>query len=554
MPRRILHPSSFILFLFFAPVSLANAEVKLNPLFSDHMVLQREIAAPVWGTTAPGEKITVEFAGQKIEATAGADGQWMAELAPLAASTESRDLVVTGANSVTVKDVVVGDVFLASGQSNMDSPLRSGSAAEALPATNDSLLRFFTVTKSVAAEPQAEAQGRWLPTTPENAKDFSAVAYFVAKALRETQNIPVGIIRSAWGGTPIKTWMSLESIRQEPAVAAVVEEWENAHQKYVAVQKTPEVMDAYYKDMKDWETSVEPSFKAAKKAHSEAVAAAKAAGQPPPPAPTPSRPEPPMPNPIAMPSASKRPSVPSITYNAMIAPLAPYALKGILWYQGEADGSRGQEYRELFPRLIQGWRAIFRRERLPFLFVQIPAYGTDQSVVAQKGMPFLRAAQASALSLPATGMAVTLDIGEAKDAHPDNKVHVGQRLALAARRVVYGEDILSSGPLYRSHEIKDGAVYVAFDHTGGGLIIGEAPWRAKSMSAVPTDRLVGFAVRGTDGQWHGADAKIEGDTVIVSSSAVPSPVDVAYGWADSPAVNLYNKGGLPAAPFKSDEK
>jgi sialate O-acetylesterase len=545
----LLRTSSFIL-LASAPVS--HAEVKLHPLFSDHVVLQRDLPAPVWGTAAPGEKVTVEFGGHSVGATADADGRWMVELPSSPASAEFRVLSVKAGNTVTVNDVVVGDVFLASGQSNMDSPLSSGSAAEALPAASDPLLRFFTVTKTVAAEPQPEVKGQWLPTTPDNAKGFSAVAYFFAREIRETQKVPVGVIRSAWGGTPIKTWMSLESLRQEPAVAATLKEWDDAHAKHTATKDQPELMDAYYKDMKDWETNVEPAFKAAKKAHPAAVAAAKAAGQAPPPSPQPERPEPAMPNPIAMPAASKRPSVPTISYNAMIAPLAPYGLKGILWYQGEADGSRGAEYRVLFPRLIEGWRADFRQPQLHFLFVQIPASGTDTEPVASQGMAFLRAAQASALKLPATGMAVTLDIGEANDAHPDNKIHVGRRLALVGREKVYGEKIVSSGPVYQSHEIKDGAAHVKFDHIGGGLTIGEAPWRAKSMPQVPLDRLLGFALAGVDGKWFAAEARIEGDAVVVSSTAVPEPAAVAYGWAGSPAVNLYNKEGLPAAPFRTD--
>ena len=380
------------------------------------------------------------------------------------------------------------------------------------------------------------------------------MAYFFAKDVRENQKVPVGVIRSAWGGTPIKTWMSIDSLRQQPAINATLQEWDDAYAKHQALKDRPEVMEAYYKEMKDWETNVEPAFKAAKKTHAEAVAAAKAAGQTPPPAPVPDRPEPEMPNPIAMPAASKRPSAPSISYNAMIAPLAPYGLRGILWYQGEADGSRGAEYRTLFPRLIESWRALFQKENLPFLFVQIPAYGREPSVVAEKGMPYLRDAQASALALPATGIAITLDIGEAKEAHPDNKEHVGHRLALAGRKIIYDEDLVYSGPTYTSHQILEGKVAVKFDHTGGGLVIGQAPWRAKSMPEPPEDRLVGFAVAGADGKWSAADAAIEGDTVVVSSAEVAEPVSVAYGWGESPAVNLYNKEGLPAAPFRTDAK
>lgn len=542
----------FIFFLLLALTAAAPAAVKLHPLFSDHMVLQRDRPVPVWGTAEPGESVTIEFAGKTSEATTRADGRWTAELPAMDSSAESRVLTVKGTDTVTVNDVLVGDVYLAGGQSNMDAPLRSGLSAEALPAANDPLLRFFTVKKSVAAEPRIDVEGRWLPTTPDNAKDFSAVAYFYAQQIRETQKVPVGVIRSAWGGTPIKTWMSLDSLRQDPSVPAVLKEWDDALAKHVAAKDQPELTEAYDKDMKDWETNFEPAFKAARKAHNEAVAAAKAAGETPPPAPTPERPEPVMPDPIAMPAASKRPSVPTISYNAMIAPLVPYALKGILWYQGEADASRGPDYRLLFPRLIESWRADFRQPDLPFLFVQLPALGQDPSLVADQGIPFLRDAQASVLSLPATGMAVTLDIGEAKDAHPDNKVHVGHRLALAGRKVIYGEDVVASGPTYASHDTKDGAVHVTFDHTGGGLVAARPPWRAASMPEVPEDKLVGFALRGADGPWVAAEARIEGDTVMVSSADVPDPQAVAYGWSASPAVNLYNKEGLPAAPFRTD--
>jgi sialate O-acetylesterase len=555
MSHLILHPSSFLLFLLLALASFANAEVKLNPLFTDHMVLQREAAVPVWGTADPGEKVSVSFGGQSATATADDCGNWKAELAALSASDEARQLVVKGSNTITVDDVVVGDVWLASGQSNMDSPLRSGSAADALPGANDPLLRFFHVTKAVAAEPQAAAQGGpWQTTTPETAKDFSAVAYFFAQQIRETQKVPVGVIRAAWGGTPIKTWMSLASLEQDPAMTSLLAEWQTAREKYLATKDRPDLMEEYYRAMKDWETNVEPAFKAARQAHGAAVAAAKAAGQPAPAAPQPERPEPQMPNPIAMPSATKRPSVPTITYNGMIAPLAPYGLKGIIWYQGEADASRGPEYGHLFPRLIESWREDFGKRTLPFLYVQLPAYGTDTALVASQGIPFLRAAQAAALQLPGTGMAVTLDIGEAKDAHPDNKIHVGRRLALLARRSVYGENVADSGPVYQSHEIKDGAVHVKFDHIGGGLVIARPPWRAASMPEVPEDKLVGFAVRGADGQWVEAEARIEDDAVIVSSPDVTAPQSVAYGWTASPSVNFYNKEGLPAAPFRTDDQ
>ncbi len=534
--------------------STTVAEVELNPLFTDHMVLQRDLPVPVWGTAASGEELTVELAGQSVKATADEQGAWKAELAPLAASAEPRDLVVTGSNAISLQDVVVGDVWLASGQSNMDAPMDSGNAKQELPSADDPLLRFFVVKKNVAADPLDTIEGRWQKSDPESARRCSAVAWFFAREIRRTQDVPVGIIQAARGGTPIKTWMSLASLEEEPAMSSIVAEYRKARAAHDAAKAEPQRQQEYYRDMEDWENNVEPAYKAARQAHTEAAAEAKAAGEQPPPRPEPERPEPVMPDPIAMPARTKRPSVPTIVHNAMIAPLAPYGLRGILWYQGEADISRAADYRQLFPRLIESWREDFTQPEVPFLFVQLPAYGRDKAVVADSGIADLRAAQAAALTLPATGLAVTLDIGEAGDAHPRNKIHVGKRLALVAREQVYDEDVVSSGPVYRSHEIKDGAVHVTLDHTGGGLVVARPPWRAASMPEVPEDKLVGFAVRGADGRWVEADARIADDTVVISSPSVPDPAAAAYGWAASPSVNLYNKEGLPAAPFRTDDK
>ena len=423
--------------------STTVAEVELNPLFTDHMVLQRDLPVPVWGTAASGEELTVEFAGQSVKATADEQGAWKAELAPLAASAEPRDLVVTGSNAISLQDVVVGDVWLASGQSNMDAPMDSGNAKQELPSADDPLLRFFVVKKNVAADPLDTIEGRWQKSDPESARRCSAVAWFFAREIRRTQDVPVGIIQAAWCGTPIKTWMSPASLRQEPAMESVVTEYQKARAAHDAAKAEPQRQQEYYRDMEDWENNVEPAYKAARQAHAEAAAEAKAAGEPPPPRPEPERPEQVMPDPIAMPARTKRPSVPTIVHNAMIAPLAPYGLRGILWYQGEADISRAADYRQLFPRLIESWREDFTQPEVPFLFVQLPAYGRDKAVVADSGIADLRAAQAAALTLPATGLAVTLDIGEAGDAHPRNKIHVGKRLALVAREQVYDEDVVS---------------------------------------------------------------------------------------------------------------
>jgi len=533
----------FALFVASYPFSAARADVKLPAFFSDHMVLQRDIPAPVWGTAAPGEKVAVAFAGQSVATTADASGRWQIKLAPLPANATAQVLTIRGTNTVTVNDVLVGDVWLASGQSNMDSPLSSGSAAQALPEATDPLIRFFKVTKSVAATPQSDVKGKWELSTPVTAKNFSAVAYFFAKEIRRTQNVPVAVFNDAWGGTPIKTWMNVESLRSSssPVLAKTLAEWEKALAQHRSVKDKPELMTAYYGDMKDWETNVQPRIKAAK-----------AAGKP---APADARPEPVQPDPIAMPSSSKRPNTPTISYNAMIAPLAPYGIRGVLWYQGEADASRGLEYRELFPALIQGWRTVWGQGDLPFLFVQLPSNGKDTVPVAAQSntIPWLREAQARSLALPATGMAVTLDIGNPADVHPDNKIHTGQRLALVARETVYGEKITGTSPLYRDHTVSGGAIRIRFTNTGGGLVIGEAPWRPAGAEAWPKDKLVGFYIAGEDRKWVDASARIEGDAVIVSAPSVTAPVAVRYGWASSPPVNLSNKEGLPAAPFRTDD-
>jgi sialate O-acetylesterase len=530
-----------------------SAAVTLHPLFSDRMVLQREMPVSVWGKADPGEKVQVRFAGQVVDATADADGKWTAQLAPMPASAESREIVVAGSNTITLQDVVVGDVWLASGQSNMDSPLRSGSTAPEVAEAKDPLIRFFNVKKAVAAEPLLAPEGKWVVSSPAVSPDFSAIGYLFAKEIRKTQGVPVGIIRSAWGGTPIVAWMSMDALRQDPPVARALREWDTAFAKYTATKDQPELMEAYYRDMKDWETNVQAPHKAALKTHKSEIAAAKTAGNPPPPAPQLARPEPEMPNPIAMPSASKRPQVPSITYNAMITSLAPYGLKGVLWYQGEGDTGRTPEYRVCLPRLIENWRSLFKQARLPFMIVQLPGFGANSSLVVQKGIPFLRSAQQAALSLPATGMAVTADIGEAAEAHPDNKRHVAARLALAARETAYGEKVNGSSPYYDGHEVRDGAVVVRFKNAAGGLIISEPPWRPASAPAVPTDRLLGFCVKGATGDWVSADARIEGETVVVSSPSVKEPIAVAYGWTETPVLNLYSREGLPAAPFRTDE-
>ncbi|MDX2082210.1 MAG: sialate O-acetylesterase [Terrimicrobiaceae bacterium] len=531
-----------------------HAAVSVHPLISDGCILQRDVEVPVWGEAEPGTKVEVVFAGQTVGCIADENGRWLVRLQPMAASGESRDLIVRGPTELTIRDVVVGDVWVLSGQSNMASPMSSGSAAEALPNAEDPLLRSFNVAKNVAARPLFAPTGKWEPSTPVTAQNFSAVGYFFARELRKSQNVPIGIINASWGGTPIRTWMSLASL-QEPPPSPLLPEWERAIAKHEAAGGDAGLLQAYYQDRKEWEEKVDKPFREARKAWELAVATAKATGEPPPPAPQIERPKPESPDPLAMPApgTSDRPSAPTGCYNAMIASLIPFAIKGALWYQGEADASRGLEYRDHLKRLISGWRSSWSQGDFPFLIIQLPGNGKDPEPVAAQGIAWLREAQAMARSLPATGLIVTSDIGDASDVHPDNKQFTGERAALVAREIVYKEPVVGVGPRFMSSEVNGNQIKLLFTNTGNGLVIGQAPWVAKSAVPIPIDRLLGFFIAGEDKKWHEAEARIEGDSVIVSSPAAPAPVAVRYAWANTPRANLYNKDGLPAEPFRTDD-
>ena len=524
--------------LLLLPVVLPAADLALADVFSDHAVLQRDQPVPVWGTADPAATVTVSFAGQTKTGKAGADGRWMVRLEPLRASDQAAELTVTaGPAKVVRKDLLVGEVWLASGQSNMASPLSSVPDAPAIMAkAGDAQLRFLTVPKRTAAEPATAIAATWNVASPDSVKGLSAVGYFFARDLRQARKVPVGLVVAAWGGTSIQTWMSLEALRQEPPLTKFVKQWDDAVIKHREVQADPSVMEAYRKDLKQFQAEV--------------AALKKTAG----PTAKPERPEPVNPDPMDIPSPSRRPSTPTVNSNGLIAPLVPYALSGFLWYQGENDGSFGRDYRTWLPRLIGDWRTRWARPEAPFLIVQLPANGPDTALVAEKGWPFLREAQCMALSVPNTGMAITIDVGNPKDVHPAGKEPVGQRLALLARRIAYGEKTLvASGPLYEGFQVQpDGKVRITFRETGGGLVPGQSPWYAPGVEPYPQDRLIGFVIAGADRQWREATAVVDGRAVLVSHPEVPKPVAVRYGWAASPRCNLYNREGLPAGPFRTD--
>jgi len=449
--------------------------------------------------------------------------------------------------------VLVGDVWLAGGQSNMGFPLSAAhNAAEVLPQAEDPQLRFFRVKTRTAAEPQSDCSTSWEKSTPDSAKGFSGVAYFFAREIRRDQKVPVAVLQAPWGGTDIETWISLAGLKQNPPLTKTLERWNKALADYEKVKANPNLVANYERDLKQWQAEVAPAYNAVLKQYNADKAAGKEVG----PKPQPARPEPANPDPMGMPSPSRRPSTPTVNFNGMIAPLVPYAVRGAIWYQGENNGGRGLEYRELFPRLIENWRTEWTKSGgadFPFLFVQLPCNGEDKTPVAESGWPWLREAQLMTLKVPRTGMAITIDVGNPKDVHPADKLDVGQRLALVAKKLVYGEKVVASGPLYRDFKIEGGTVRVRFTETGTGLVIGQQPWCAPGVKPFPKDKLVGFYLAGENKKWVEAEAKIDGDSVVVSSPQVPKPVAVRYGWANSPRCNLYNREALPASPFRTDD-
>lgn len=556
MKRLIINVLSGISFLFLPFALLAqNNSAMLSAIFADHMVLQRDIKVPVWGFGTPSEKVTVQFAGKTQTGKVAENGKWRVDLDPMSASAEPREMVVAiGEKTFKIADILVGEVWVASGQSNMGSPVSSlQNAAEVLSKAADPQLRFFTVVKKTADKPQSDLKGKWELSSPDNAKGFSAVAYFFAREIREKMKCPVAILHSSWGGTSIETWISLKGLKQTPPITKMLDLWDKAVEQYRTIKENPLLIENYEKELKQWQTEVSPDFNRIMKAYNDSVATGKIVGK----KPQPSRPEPSNPDPMGIPSPSRRPSTPTVNFNGMISPLIPYAIRGAIWYQGENNGSAGLEYRVLMPRLIQDWRNLWKQpgtaEVFPFIYVQLPSNGSDAAPVADKGWPFLREAQLMSLKVPQTGMAITIDIGDPKNVHPADKIDVGHRLSLVARKIAYGENIVSSGPLFQDFAIKkNGKILIRFSETGSGLTIGQSPWYALSVEPFPKDKLIGFFIAGDDKKWVEADAKIDRNSVVVSSPQVSNPTAVRYGWANSPRCNLYNKEGLPASPFRTD--
>lgn len=482
-------------------VAHLRADISPNSLFSDNAVLQRDKLVPIWGTAADGEKVTVEFAGQKAE-TIAKDGRWKVELQPMKATAEGQTMTFTGNNVVKASNVVVGEVWLCSGQSNMELPLKlSERGREVASSANDAMMRMVCIPRRDIDEPQSNAVAAWGMGTPNSSGEFSAVAFYFGRELRKVLDVPIGLIGSYYGNTPAQAWMDRKTLAGDVDFKKMLDGQAKAEAEFDSVKFEAQVK------------SIQEKFDIA-------AAQALAEGKPKPRGPV--LPVPP----------NKLKQRPACLYNGMIAPLQPYAIRGVIWYQGESNNADPILYRKLFPALIHSWREQWGQGDFPFLFVQIAPF-KDMT-------PGLREAQLLALeSTKNTAMAVTTDVGNPVDIHPTNKEPVGHRLSLAARVLAYGEKIEFSGPLYSSMRVEGNKAIVSFSHADGGLIAKDGDLR-------------GFMVAGSDGRFFAAQAEIKGKTVEISSPGVQVPTVVRYGWANAPDVNLFNKEGLPASPFRTD--
>ena len=472
------------------------------------MVLQQGKAAHIWGWSEPNEQIAVSVSWRATswEVTADKEGKWSFEMSP-PKTAGPHEMTVGSKNTITIKNILVGEVWVCSGQTNMQMSVRSSANAEQEIAGADyPNIRLFTVNQSVADKPQSDCVGNWTTCSPETVPGFSAVGYFFGRELHKELNVPIGLIHTSWGGTPAESWTRRGALESVPDCLPILERFDEAMAKY------PEAKKKYDEDVIKWK---------------EAAEKAKAEGKKPP-----GRPHAPF--------GPGNPHSPAGLYNAMIAPLIPFAIQGAIWYQGESNAGRAYQYRKLFPAMITNWRQDWGQGNFSFLFVQLANFMAVEPEPVDSAWAELREAQLMTLALPNTGMAVIIDIGEASDIHPKNKQDVGKRLALWALVKTYGKTLVYSGPIYKSMKTEGNKITLEFEHVGGGLVAegGEPP--------------KGFAIAGADRKFVWADAKIEGDTVVVSSDEVSEPAAVRYGWANNPVCNLYNKEGLPASPFRTD--
>lgn len=660
----------------------ARAEVKMPAIFSDHAVLQRAEKVPIWGNADPGEEVTVTLGSAEAHTKAGVEGHWRTNLNLSQQEAGPFVLAVNGKNQITISDVLIGEVWLCSGQSNMEFTVAGAlGAKEEHAAPPNPMLREFLVMKAASLTPLDQIQGKWIISSPQTVDMFTAVGYFFGKKLQSTLQAPVGLIDSTWGGTPSEAWTPEAGLNQIPELKSAkdaqfayqrafptlqadyqthLQGWLQSNTREDHDGTDPQTFAAPDASTAGWTTITLPGSLAQngipgagaiwlrKFVHVPTVPSMelragyqlalgtihgfetvywngqKIAGktiqssgitewrryQVPLAQLTPGQDAvlairiynsvgdaaidlahggfdadglklsgpwqakaeyslPNLPNSVIhdYPKEPTQPDEPRFTaselFNGMINPLIPYAVKGVLWYQGEANVARAVQYRTAFPLLIKSWRDTWGQGDLPFYFCQLANFYAKVTKPENSEWAELRDAQTSTLSLPNTGMAVLIDLGEEGNLHPRNKRDVGERLAMIALSHDYGRQLSSSGPLYQSMQVEKSSIRIRFDHADGGLVAQPLPatYLSTTRDPVPPKPLIltspgsalqGFEIAGGDAQWHWADARIDGNSVIVSSSAVPHPVSVRYAWANDPICNLYNASGLPASPFRTD--
>ena len=514
-----------------------TADVKMPKIFSDNMVLQRDMPVPVWGWADKNEKVTVSFKGQEKTATAGEDGKWMVKLDPLKASKESSELIVTSSidiRQMKIKNVLVGEVWVCSGQSNMNCPLRDVlNSKDEIESSTQPLIRHIKLQPEWSPTKRDDIVGApWVTASPyTTATHFSAVGYFFARDIVKELDVPVGLIGSNHGGTAIEPWTPLEGYRQVAELKDFlrqVEEWDSSTEagraKYLE----------YLEKLKEWIPRAE-----------KACADKQGISEPPTP------PQPP---------ANIQP--PQKLFNGMISPLIPYAIRGVIWYQGESNPGIG--YLPRMKALIGGWRQLWQQGDFPFYFVQLASYRASDPNHPEGGDGFaaVREAQFQSLDIANVGMAVTIDIGDAANIHPPNKQDVGRRLALWALAKDYpsttlraggkAADLVYSGPLYKNFKVEGNKIRIAFDHADSGLFIGKKEG-LEPPKEIKEGKLGWISSAGADKKFYFADAMIDGQTLVVSSDKVPNPVAVRYHFTANPdGLHLYNREGLPASPFRTE--
>lgn len=497
--------------LSLATPAVSRADVTLSNVFTDHMVLQRNHQNPVWGWDEPGTEVTVKIAGQTKTAKADKDGRWEVKLDELEAGGP-HTLEISGTSDRKIEDVLVGEVWVCSGQSNMAWPVSSANDPELERLTAKyPQIRLLSVPNRASQDSENNFSGAWKVCSPDTVNDFSAVGYFFGRQLHQTLDVPIGLIDNAWGGSAAEAWVNRGLLKEDGRFDELLAKWEDMEKNY-----DPEsAKAAYEKALENWK---------------EQVAKAREAGKP-----EPRRPRGPY-NPLG---SNHRPGN---LYGGCLHPIIGYGIAGAIWYQGESNSGRAYQYRDLFPLMITNWRDEWNQGDFPFYWVSLADFRREAAEPTGSTWAELREAQTKTLSLPNTGEAIITDLGEADDIHPRNKQDVAKRLARLALANEYGYDVVAGSPRYKDHTVKGNKVVVTFQSVG------------TQLDTFDVREPIGFTIAGEDRVFVPAEARVTGkDTVEVWSDAVQNPVAVRYAWADNPVCNLQNTVGLPATPFRTDD-